>query len=552
MKKYCFLQLILMLCLCSVQLVKAQTKRPNVLFILTDDENVNTLGCYGNKVKTPNIDQLAERGIRFTNANVVHTVCSPSRYSILTGRYYQNNYHPEFLESFPADEPSCVGNTIMLENDGMNIAGILRQNGYQTGFVGKFHLGRHDVLGNNKNWEANGLQTYGTNTDPRVDEEMNRKLKENHEWWCEAIKTFGFDYVNGVYSANLREFFNTNMKAHNVEWTADAAVKFIDQQKDNTDPFFLYVATTYPHGPMPERQVQGKYVASLDADPTITGEGIVTKNAEAKRKRRMEIKENTDPSDDKTSATAQWWDAAVGDIIKKLKETGQYENTLIIYTSDHGKNNGGKTTLYEGGVHVPLIVHWSSKISTARTFDHVVGSVDFVPTILDACQVQQTSEMRIDGISFNSVISGSNVATRQALLMQMGYATAVKTDDWKYITLRYPVDIEEQIQRGEKFVGHQRETIVQPYYMLHKQLSQKAAKNNTNYFERNQLYDYKKQVREKNNRYLENKKVASEMHKLLEVELKKINADRPYGEFVGKDKRKLNYLKDVVYFPRNK
>ncbi|MCL3781151.1 hypothetical protein EMN47_12245 [Prolixibacteraceae bacterium JC049] len=533
----------------TIQKVHAQNKRPNVLFILTDDENINTLGCYGNNVTTPNIDKLAKNGIRFTNANVVHTVCSPSRYSIITGRYYDNNYHPKFLKNFPSDKPSCVGNTIMLENDGMNLAGVLKQNGYNTGFVGKFHLGRHEVLGTNRNWKANGLKTYGRDEDPRVNSEMNQKLKSNHKWWCNAIKEFGFDYVNGVYSANMREFFNKNMNAHNVEWTADASIKFIEQQKDKADPFFLFVGTTYPHGPAPEKKVNGKYIASLDADPSITGEGIVLDGKEEKIAARQKIKNSIKKDQDKKSATAQWWDASVGAIIAKLKETGQYENTLIIYTSDHGKRNGSKTTLYEGGVHVPLIVHWANNIKSERIYNNIVGSIDITPTILDVCDANIPSKMKMDGISFKSVIEGQEKATREALLLRMGYACGVKTNNWKYIALRYPVADEKAIQQGKTFIGHRKETISQPYYMLHKQLSQKAAKNNKHYFERNQLFEYKKDKRENKNLYLENKMVAAKMHSIMAKELQKVNSKRSYGEFVGTDKAAFNHLKFVINYP---
>ncbi|TKG97306.1 hypothetical protein EYV94_02430 [Puteibacter caeruleilacunae] len=527
----------------------AQDSRPNIVFILTDDENVNTIGCYGNNVNTPNIDRLAEHGIRFTNANVVHTVCSPSRYAILTGRYYENNYHKDFLKDYPKGKAACVGNSISLEDDRMNVASVLKQNGYNTGFVGKFHVGYHQFLGNNSRWEAGGLETYPKDADPRVDAETNEKLKKNHQWWCKAIGKYGFDYVNGVYAANLRELFNDYLNVHNVEWTADAAVDFIKKQQKEDDPFFLYVATTYPHGPAPERKVDGKYTVSLDTDPSLTGEGVVVKDKALKEKRRIAIKEAIKPGDDRTSPTAQWWDDTVGKIIDQLKKCGQYENTLIVYTSDHGKMNHGKTTLYETGVHVPLIMHWPAKIKEARTYDHVVGSVDYTPTILDICSAKVPEAMKTDGVSLKSVLLGSDKPVREALLLKMGYATGVKTDDWKYIALRYPEDIENAIQKGEDFLGYRRERVAQPYYMLHKQLSQKAANGNPHYFERNQLYRYKMDVKEDENLYKMNKDVAQKMHRVLQQQLEEVIPDRPFGEFVGDHKSEFLHLQETIEFP---
>ena len=522
---------ILLLLVFGIKAV-AQQERPNVVFILTDDENLNSLGCYGYKVQTPNIDKIAENGIRFTNANVVHSVCSPSRYAILTGRYYFNNYHPEYLKAFPANQPDCVGNSISLEDDGMNVANVLKSSGYNTGFVGKFHVGHHEMLGSNRNWEKGGLKTYSKTKDPRVDKSISEKIKHNHEWWCKAIKAYGFDYVNGVYSANLREFFNEYMNVHNVEWTADAATQFIDEQKDEKNPFFLYVSTTYPHGPAPERKVKGDYIVSLDADPALTGEGVVEEGAEEKRQRRQQIKSEIKKGELATSPTARWWDDSVGRIINKLKETGHYENTIIIYTSDHGKKNHGKTTLYESGVHVPLLVQWPAKIKKARDYDHIIGSVDFTPTILDACKAKVPARMKTDGVSFYNVLKGSDVATREALLLKMGYACGVKTDMYKYITVRYPKKVEAQIERGQDFTGHKKERIKQPYYMLHKQLSQKSEHAFENYWVRDQIYAYPTDKEEQENIYNVNEELTNQMKELMMRELNKANSTRPYGEFV--------------------
>ncbi len=546
MKKQCLSILIMVLCLGCFYTNNAQTSQPNILFILTDDENIDTIGSYGNDANTPNIDKLANKGIRFENANVVHSVCSPSRYAILTGRYYENNYHKNYLSKFPEDEPSCVGNRITLEGDGMNIASVLQKNGYNTGFVGKFHLGRHDVLGTNENWKENGLYTYGRDEDPRNDIELDKKLKKNHQWWVETIKGYGFNYANGIYSANLRELHNNNLFVHNVEWTADVASEFIEQQQKSKKPFFLFVSTTYPHGPAPEQLKKGKYIRSLDADPTLTGAGVINKNIQQKIASRNKIKKVYGSSNNKTSVTTAWWDKSVGTIIEKLKETGQYENTIIVYTSDHGKKNAGKTTLYETGVHVPLIVHWPKKIKKGRVYNPIIGSVDFVPTLFDLCKVNIPNTMKIDGISFKSVILGSEKPVRDALLLKMGYAAAIKTDNWKYIALRYPLSVEDDIRKGKLFAGHRKEFIKQPYYMQHKQLAQRSKNANPHYFERNQLYAYKTDITEHINMYSNNFEVSKKMREVLEKELKKVNLKRPFGEFVGKNKNKFLYLKNVI------
>ena len=141
--------------------------RPNILFILCDDQGPENIGIYGSKAQTPNIDRIGLEGIRFDQALAVSTVCSPSRYNIMTGRYYNNTQDPHYLKLNPLGKPSNVSNDVALEEDGLNFASILQQNGYYTGFIGKFHLTRHDILHTNKGWQKAGLKTYGVNADPK-------------------------------------------------------------------------------------------------------------------------------------------------------------------------------------------------------------------------------------------------------------------------------------------------------------------------------------------------------------------------------------------------
>ena len=160
----------------------------------------------------------------------VSTICSPSRYNFMTGRYYNHCYNEEFLSLYPKGKASCVTNNIGLENDGMNIGGILKRNGYRTGFIGKFHLSDHGIIHTDKHWEEHGLKTYPKESDPK-NEVVSQKMKHNHNWWAKRISEFGFDYVNGVYAANMRELFNDKSNVHHVEWTVDKAFEFLDRQK---------------------------------------------------------------------------------------------------------------------------------------------------------------------------------------------------------------------------------------------------------------------------------------------------------------------------------
>jgi arylsulfatase A-like enzyme len=538
---------------CAGLSVAENTARPNVLLIITDDQNPDTVSTYGGDVQTPWIDSLASNGIKFTNGNVVHSVCSPSRYAMLTGRYYDNSAGTDYLEMYPRGTYSCVNNFMNLESDGMNLPAVLQADGYYTGYIGKFHLIDHHLLYTSKEWEANGLQTYPMDADPREDADVNAKMKTNHEWWCNRMKSLGFDWADAIYPANLREGFNEYLDVHNVEWTADAAVRFIKERQGKDQPFFVCVATTYPHGPAPHATPDGEYKFSLDADVQMTGEGYVT-DRDLSRVLAGETRESCkrfSGQGDVRAPTATWWDAAVGAVIQALKETGQYENTLVIYISDHGQTNGGKTTLYETGVHVPLLMQWPARFGGGRIYEHVVGSVDLAPTVMAACGVQKPADYHMDGVSLLPVLNGSDDPVREALFMQMGYAHGVKTDHWKYIAVRYPPEVEQMLSRGERDPAwkswKEDEVPSRPNLMLHPELSRKARVGNPHYHDRNQLYNLQNDPKERTNLFAEMPEKGAQMKHLLDQAITTHIPHRPFGEFgpLGKPDA-YRHVADVV------
>ena len=204
-------------------------------------------------------------------AYVSSSVCSPSRYALLTGRFAGRCRAPSFLRLHPPGTMTRVENNTELESELPNLANVLRNAGYRTGFVGKCHLVDHDTLLHRASWSENGLQAYSKSDDP-ADPAVTKKMQFNHEHLCQRLKDFGFDWAGGVYAANLKELFNDKANVHNIDWTNQAALTFLDQERDG--PFFLYYATTLPHGPEPWIEEAGHYVKGIDSDPCITGEGF--------------------------------------------------------------------------------------------------------------------------------------------------------------------------------------------------------------------------------------------------------------------------------------
>lgn len=490
-----FISLSLLICSESF----AQEK-PNIVYIVVDDmspfpmekdENgeTRTFGFCGEKyVHTPFVDQLAKEGIIYKNAYVSSSVCSPSRYTTITGRYAGRCTGPQFTRLHPSGSMTRVENNTELESDRMNVAKVLQKNGYRTGFVGKSHIVENDKL-NHKKFSENGFLEY-EKTDDIKDPNVTNAMSHNHKMWTEMIKQRGFDYANAVYGGNLLELHSKDANAHNIEWTTSAALEFITESSDKNDPFFLYYSTTVPHGPEPWRKVDGKYKFSLDADPNITGEGYIEKDYSFMPERsdiKKEVFEKEELRQDQ--AWIRWFDRSVEAIVTRLKDEGKYENTLIVITSDHGAYHYGKTTIYETGVRIPLMMHWPNGIPAEGTFEGMVQNIDFAPTFLDVAGVKVKKSMEMDGKSLVPSFTKKSAVIHDYLFFELGFARGVLANDWKYIAVRYPNKIKEKIAKGGTFNGYKKEVLQQPYYTRNQHLGFHASSHNPYYFVKDQLFN---------------------------------------------------------------
>jgi len=522
-----------------VAVSQKQSERPNIILFVTDDQSpipleekhVNDSRAFGfngeEKVYTPVIDNLAKNGMIFRRAYVSSSVCSPSRYAILTGRYAGRCEGSRFMQLHPNGSMTRVENNTELEEDRSNVAKLLQKAGYKTGFVGKSHVIDHHILNKPTDWESFGQLRYEKEASIR-DPEVSQAMAHNHQLWTERIKKHGFDYANGIYAANLRELYSDEANVHNVEWTTDAALQFIDNY--SSDPFFLYYAQTVPHGPAPWLKKNGQFPHGLDADPKITGEGYVEKDfdfmpSRASIQEEVEMTEGMDPE----QAWLRWVDRAIEALVVKLKEKGIYENTLIIVTSDHGATRFGKTTIYETGVRVPLMMHWPNGIKAGSEYHELVQNIDYTPTFLDLAGVQLNSNMDMDGSSLKAVLQGSNDPVHDHLFFELGFARGVMTKDWKYIAVRYDQQSLDKIARGERFKSWGGITTLLPYYTRNSHLGYHACLTNPHYHEADQLYDLSLDPEERLNIYSPVAPKALEMRKLLINDLLSFD-DRPFGE----------------------
>ncbi len=519
-------------------------KRPNIIYIVVDDmspfpmekeeaRETRTFGFCGEQhVLTPFVDQLAKEGIIYKNAYVSSSVCSPSRYTSLTGRYAGRCTGPQFMRMHPEGRMTRVENNTELESNRMNVAKILQKNGYKTGFVGKSHIVENDKL-NRKKFKENGFEEYEKTADIK-NHEVSKAMAHNHAKWSKMIKERGFDYANAVYGGNLLELHSKSANAHNIEWTTSAALEFITTSSDQKDPFFLYYATTVPHGPEPWRQTKGKYNFGLDADPNITGEGYIEKDYSFMPE-RGDIKAEVFANDSlrKDQAWLRWFDRSVEAMVKKLKEKGQYENTLIVITSDHGAYHYGKTTLYETGVKIPLTMHWPKGIAPESSFDGLVQNIDFTPTFLDIAGVKIKKQMEIDGKSLAPTFKDNTVKIHDYLYFEIGFARGILAENWKYIAVRYPNTIKDKIAKGGTFKGYHNEEIPEPFYVRNQHLGHHASNSNPLYFEKDQLFNLEDDPKEAQNIFNEHPAKAKELRLILREALLSFE-ERPFDELTSK------------------
>jgi len=421
---------------------------------------------------------------------------------------------------------SRVENIIELSRGEAHLGSILQQNGYSTGFVGKSHIMEHDML-KTANWTQYGLQTYSQTADP-YDPEVNAKMKHNHNVMQEVVRSYGFDYADGIYMANVRELHNDALNVHNLEWTVDKALKFIEEEKDH--PFFLYFSTTLHHGPVPWGKKDGEYWSSFHADPKITGEGVVDTTWEFIPTRQEILDKAVQAGYPENTAYSLLLDEGIKAIHRKVADLGLENNTLIIFMPDHGSWRHGKATLHDYGAKIPMFMYWKDSIVSGVEYRGLVQSIDYAPTILDLAGVEFEGDTAFDGVSLKQVLKTGAGTAHESLFAELGYARSVKTKKWKYIAVRYPEDVQEKIDRGGTWTGFDGGILELPYLTVNSHLGHYAAKVNPHYFERDQLYDLEADSAETVNLYEQYPDVVLQMKELLSGYLRDFE-NRPFGEF---------------------
>jgi len=411
------------LCILTTTLSAEETK-PNIIVINADDMgygDVQALNPKRGKILTPHMDKLISEGMVFTDAHTTSSVCTPSRYSLLTGRY---NWRTKLqdLVIWGYSPP-------LISSDTLTLGKLLQKSGYKTAMIGKWHLGMH-------------LPTMDGKPVIEGGKDIRRPKKTNIDWESEIKEgptERGFDYLFGTsasldmspynYIENKKFVTKGNNSKPNspvkgfvpeevLDEYADRSAKYISEQSTEK-PFFLYVPLTSPHTPiLPTKKWKGKSGINLYADFQMQT------------------------------------DAAIGKIIDAVDEAGLTKNTLIIITSDNGcskaakfnqleaaghfasaQYRGSKADLWEGGLRVPFLVRWPAKIKTGSVSNETICQTDLLATFADIVDFSIPETEGEDSVSFLPAFTGEEIiSTRKGIVSHSitGHF-AYRMGDWKLL-----------------------------------------------------------------------------------------------------------------------
>jgi len=337
--------------------ISGTVRRPNIVFILADDLGWHQLGCYGSRFyETPNIDRLAKQGMRFTKAYSACPVCSPTRASIMTGKYPARLHLTDYIAgNAPTDRKLLTPEwTKYLPLEEVTVAEALKSAGYVTGHFGKWHLNKDKYY------------KLGRPGDPGSQ---------------------GFDDVLTTHKPGAGPESTYENDWHHVRQITERAVDFMDKNRNH--PFFCYIPHNTIHSPERERtELIEKYSAKPNARQGSRHNPI-------------------------QAAMLETLDRSVGTILRKLEELDLEKNTVVVFFSDNGQLGtkegpgsplrGSKGDLYEGGIRMPLIVRWPGVVPAESVCEEVVISNDFFPTLSEIAGANGTPA-DIDGLSLVSLL----------------------------------------------------------------------------------------------------------------------------------------------------
>ncbi|CAI8189215.1 MAG: Arylsulfatase [Alphaproteobacteria bacterium] len=406
---------------------------PNIVVILTDDMGFNDVSYHGEGlIETPHIDRLAREGVQFTNGYAGSAVCATSRAMLLTGRY-STRFGFEFTPApdafgpileqlvsidpmprkfqFPEIEAETVGASLPYEARGLpaeeiTLAEELRSKGYRTLHVGKWHLGRDKPFDpRDQGFDESLMMESGLYLPTDSPDVVNARNE------FAVLDSVQWQIMDHATSFNGSPRFAPD--GYLTDYFTDQAIKAIEANKDT--PFFLYLAHWGPHTPLQAKKQDYEAVGDNFPDHRSRVYAGMLKSV----------------------------DRSVGRVMQALKDNGVDDNTLVIFTSDNGGANyigmpdinkpfrGWKLSFFEGGTHVPFIMHWPAVLPSGKSFKHPISHLDIFTTALGAADLSPQAE-KIDGVNLLPYLTGQKKgAPRDTLIWRSGQYQAILSKGWK-------------------------------------------------------------------------------------------------------------------------
>ena len=362
---------------------KKEQKKPNIVFILADDLGVNALNCYGNElVESPNIDQLFNESMHFTNGYSNDPTCAPSRASIISGqyvprhrvyrvvdRYKRDKKTLDAMRFLPPENYRLPGSGVGLSLEKITMAEALKNNGYATAAYGKWHLGKKDLQ----------LQNQG------FDEGYEITGHYNFKTWPK------------------QEHLNTSL--YSADIITEKTIDFIKRSNASNTPFFAYVPYYLVHAPLEPKPEYLSYFKNKLKDHTDVGSKEM-----------------------KVLAMIKSLDDSVGELMKVLQDLDIEDNTIVVFTSDNGHYRtetnlfnqpykGVKGQTFEGGIRVPYIFKWKHKIKAGSVSTEPIIHLDIYPTLLGLTQTSKPKNYILDGENLAPILLGKTSKTKRKALI---------------------------------------------------------------------------------------------------------------------------------------
>lgn len=379
------------------------SRSPNVLFILVDDMGWKDLACYGHPLhETPNIDKLAKRGMRFTDAYAACPICAPSRAAIMTGKFPSNTgFVDNFLSELDGETLQRASDSQFMKRSEITLAEALQAHGYQTGFVGKWHLSQE--------------------MENRQPTEQGFDINVAGSFWGRPLKGFFSPYqMPNLEDGPKGEYLPDRLTSE--------AIRIMDGFNSKDQPWLLYMSYYIVHGPFHSKPEKTK------------------KYAAKARKAKLDLK---NPA---YSGMVESLDENVGRLLKRLEESGVRENTIIVFTSDNGGHlpatsieplRSYKGSLYEGGIRVPCIIDWPGVIAPGSVSDAPIHGVDFFATLLAMAGLPLQPDHHEDSVNLVPLMKGQEDFERGPMVWHYPVAvphithshpgSVIRDGDWKYL-----------------------------------------------------------------------------------------------------------------------